>query len=192
MFDRFDPHASTHSGALHSAANYDPEHQLLAPPNPPEPPALQTALAPMSQNVPKCPTLQKSSPTSAPPDPDPIDDLPDYQPAQPPAPDDPPLSDKQRQAIHLLLQGLSDTAVAKRLGLNRRTLHRWKWHHPRFYNTLDEAQRQAWNDAYGLLRTSVLQSALKLNHLIKKGKPQDAIKAAKVLLSAPVLNRLEQ
>ena len=42
-----------------------------------------------------------------------------------------------------------------------------------------------------LLRSSILQIAQKLNQIIKKGKPQDAIKAAKVLLSAPVLTRLE-
>jgi hypothetical protein len=176
----------------------------------------------MSQNVPECPNLQNNPSANLAPHPvtheigpdlpDPTADLdandleageeedeadaddpvPDYQPAEQPAPGEPPLSHKQRQAIHLLLQGLSDTAVAKRLGLNRKTIYRWKWYHPRFYNTLDEAQRQAWNEAYGLLRSSILQSALKLNHLIKKGKPEDAIKAAKVLLSAPVLTRLEQ
>ncbi len=106
-------------------------------------------------------------------------------------PDDSPLSAQQQQAILLVLRGLSDTAVAKRLGVDRKTIYRWKWQTPLFYNTLDEAQRQAWNEAYGLLRSSILRSAQKLSHIIKKGKPQDAIKAAKVLLSTPVLTRLE-
>jgi hypothetical protein len=200
MSNRFDPQSGNlrpapRNGSPHPAADHNPDRPL--PPCPSHPPA-------MSQNVPECPTLQNNLPPDAPRpaaaspahqapgDYPTAADIPDYQPAQTPAPDEPPLSDKQRLAIHLLLQGLSDTAVAKRLGLNRRTIHRWKWEHPRFYNTLDEAQRQAWNDAYGLLRSSVLQSALKLNQLIKKGKPEDAIKAAKVLLSAPVLTRLEQ
>jgi hypothetical protein len=216
MSNRFDPQPPQELGP---APRNGAPHPAIRQDDPQSPPAAPQ-LPPMSQNVPECPNLQNKS--SANPAPhqvthaidadlsDPSSDLdandletaededdgddpvPDYQPAQPPAPDEPPLSHKQRQAIHLLLQGLSDTAVAKRLGLNRKTIYRWKWYHPRFYNTLDEAQRQAWNEAYGLLRSSILQSALKLNHLIKKGKPEDAIKAAKVLLSAPVLARLEQ
>lgn len=147
----------------------------------------------MSHNVSQCPTfpsfflIQTPKPVPAPPNPE---DLPQYQPATPPA-DGEALSPQQQQAIHLLLQGLSDAAVARRLGLNRKTIHRWKWFTPLFYNTLDEAQRQAWNEAYGLLRSSILQSAHTLNRLVKKGKPQQALQAARILLSNTVLTRLE-
>lgn len=147
----------------------------------------------LSHQVSQCPTLhsfvliQTPKPTPAPPDPA---DLPDYEPAQPPANGE-TLSPQQQQAIQLLLQGLTDSAVARRLGLNRKTIHRWKWYTPLFYNTLDEAQRQAWNEAYGLLRSSILQSAHTLNHLVKKGNPQQALQAARILLSNTVLTRLE-
>ena len=210
------------NGAPHAPGHDRPDRQLPPPngglppmsPNVPQCPSPANAFsrpdhtAPHeSQNVPPCPAVENEieddnldpdlehdvdDPDARPSTNPEIAAIPDYQPAEPPPPDVPPLSIKQRHAIHLLLQGLSDTAVAKRLGLNRKTIYRWKWYHARFYNTLDEAQRQAWNEAYGLLRSSILQSALKLNHLIKKGKPADAIKAARVLLSAPVLTRLEQ
>src|SRR4051794_32105331 len=112
MFDCFNPDAQRHQPPPPHAAPHPPPHTHPhpAPPNGAPHPAADTnpdllppagALAPMSRNVPQCPTLQKSAPPPAQPDghaPSPHD-LPDYQPAQPPAPDEPPLSDKQRQAI---------------------------------------------------------------------------------------------
>jgi hypothetical protein len=51
----------------------------------------------------------------------------------------PKLSDRQEWAIELTIQGYNDEFIAQKVGVNRKTLWRWK--------TLDDQYRHALNDA---------------------------------------------
>ncbi len=55
-----------------------------------------------------------------------------------------PLSIKQRRAIELLLNGLSDSQVAAELELRRETINRWKHHHAGFRAAFETEQERLW------------------------------------------------
>jgi hypothetical protein len=95
-----------------------------------------TSEAPASRNVPECPVLKND--LSNHPQNDPDEHLPD----------------KQRAAIQLIIMGKSDTAAAKALDLDRRTIYRWR-QDERFVAALEERRRALWADAADRVRALV-------------------------------------
>jgi len=57
------------------------------------------------------------------------------------------LSPRQMSAILLLLQGMSDSDVAGRLGMTRQTIFRWRTKGEAFRQELDAQRRQLWQRA---------------------------------------------
>lgn len=56
------------------------------------------------------------------------------------------LSFKQKMAIDLLLQGLSDREVADKIGVRRETVNVWRNHNPAFQSELERARRELFGD----------------------------------------------
>ena len=72
----------------------------------------------------------------------PSPDAPDADDANPaPVRVNPTLSPKQSQAIDLLIYGYSNIAVCNRVGIDRKTLFRWKKRHPAFISELQFRQQ---------------------------------------------------
>ena len=81
----------------------------------------------MSHNVPQCLTLK-------------IDSAPD------------PLQDRQRLALELILLGKPDTHVARVVGVNRRTLGRWRHEDPVFAGELHRRRKERWEGTADRIR----------------------------------------
>lgn len=151
----------------------------------------------MSENVRKCPVSPEIS--SAQDDPDP--------PAFPnPPPDDPPfpsprtrgegqgegparganhldsLTDRHITAITLLLIGHKPTTVANALGLNPRTLHRWRTQNPAFREELARRRDELLADTTGRLCELLGASLDALQNQLFADHPPTARSAAKTLL----------
>src|SRR5438874_85148 len=95
----------------------------------------------MSQNVPKCPKFDSAN-------------------ANPTATDlDPPLPPNQQTAIALLLTGAHNGDVAAAVGIDRRTLYRWRYRDPQFIRELRRQRAQALDNANDRLR-HLLNNAL--------------------------------
>ena len=56
----------------------------------------------------------------------------------------PELTDQQRTAIDLLVQGLSDGEVAQRIGAARETVCRWRNRDPHFIAELNQRRLEVW------------------------------------------------
>ena len=54
------------------------------------------------------------------------------------------LSQKQIQALHLIVLGLTDEAVAEDVGVTRQTVNKWKNHDLEFKDFLDYERVQLW------------------------------------------------
>jgi hypothetical protein len=54
------------------------------------------------------------------------------------------LSDAQLVALDMVLSGASDSAVAREVKVDRRTVYRWRVEHPVFSATLAKRRRQLW------------------------------------------------
>src|SRR5687768_16939401 len=70
----------------------------------------------MSENVPKCPTGESAS----------------------------SLNDRQRLALELIVSGQRDIAVAKQVGVDRKTIYRWRHENDAFRAELDQHRRELW------------------------------------------------
>jgi len=57
------------------------------------------------------------------------------------------LSDAQRKAIALLVEGKRDAEVAAEVGVCRLTIIRWRLHNPAFQAALNQKRRQLWDEA---------------------------------------------
>src|SRR4051794_24297302 len=75
------------------------------------------------------------------------------EPARNPRPAD-ELSQPQRSAIELLLQGLSDTAVARELGVDRTTVFRWRKKQA-FRKDLERERRLMWRQSVKRIQSLV-------------------------------------
>jgi DNA-binding CsgD family transcriptional regulator len=98
---------------------------------------VELAVRCVSHNVPESPEFRDfCAPAGAPPE----------------APDDAahedatPLSDRQRRAVNLLVRGMSATQVAKSIGVDRRTVYRWR-RQGAFINALNRDRKALRRDA---------------------------------------------
>jgi FixJ family two-component response regulator len=88
---------------------------------------------PVSQNVPECPISS-----------DAIDGK---------ALQSDDLSERQRSALELILTGQSDVAVARQLGVDRRTIYRWRHDDVAFAAELQTRRRQLWAGVVDRMRS---------------------------------------
>jgi hypothetical protein len=128
----------------------------------------------MSQNVPECPKFDNAIPAPA-------------TPAAPaPAPDpavEPSLPPNQQAAIALLLTGAHTGDVAAAIGIDRRTLYRWRYGDPQFIRELRRQRAQALDNANDRLR-HLLNSALNILELqVTDPYAPTSHRAAKTLLA---------
>jgi hypothetical protein len=160
----------------------------------------------MSQNVPECPTPEKTqsapadvepsthgSPPADPPTPPPHD----HSPGSPPqasasdstlAPED-PLPDRQQRAIDLIVAGFPESHVAQVLGVSRRTLYRWRTDDPGYAAHLDRRRNECLQAASDRFR-ALLDTALDLvERHIKDPYAPTALRAARTLLNIAHINR---
>ena len=65
------------------------------------------------------------------------------------------LSERQEQAINLILLGQSDQAVAEAIGVARQTVNKWKHQKPLFKAMLNSQRHELWNSHYEELRSLI-------------------------------------
>src|SRR2546421_6925444 len=91
------------------------------------------------------------------------------------------LSEKQRNAVAFLLQGLSDEQVASQVAADRTTIFRWRKSIP-FQRELERQRRLLWDQSRNQLQ-SMLQPALNiLQKQLTCDDPKTALRAAAILL----------
>ena len=91
------------------------------------------------------------------------------------------LSDKQRIAIDLLLQGKSQTAVAERVEVTRRTLYTWRQDES-FRAELARRRRELWDGAAERLRALVHPALDVLEEEVHDEYDRSRVRAADMIL----------
>jgi hypothetical protein len=161
-----------------------------------------TCADPMSQNVPQCPTPQNDPP---PPD------VPHERTPHALILTDPPihllanaptiaeakrnlldrtLTPIQLQAISLLITGLSDSAVAKKLSINRKTINRWRLFDPLFASRLNRMRKAIWANTIDRLRSLLPKSVAILAKALASDNTSHQLRAAIQLLKIAGASRL--
>ncbi len=90
-----------------------------------------------------------------------------------------PLSTQRRNAIDLLVTGMSITAAAKRLGLARETVSRWRCHDARFIAELNQRREATWANAQNRLRGLVNRAVDVLEARLAAGSRTAAVDVLK-------------
>jgi delta 1-pyrroline-5-carboxylate dehydrogenase len=117
--------------------------------------------AAVSQNFPKLPTF------SAAPAPEPLSNL----------------NERQKTAINLLLQGATDTAVAKALSVDRRTIYTWRVTNADFRAELEQRRNALFDNATDQLRCMLKDSLDTLSKQLKDAYNPTSHRAARTVLS---------
>ena len=65
------------------------------------------------------------------------------------------LSDKQEQAISLILLGKTDQSIAKAIGVTRQTVNKWKHHNLLFKARLNSQRLELWSSHYEEIRSLI-------------------------------------
>ena len=68
------------------------------------------------------------------------------------------LSERQEQAISLILLGQSDQAVAGAIGIARQTVNKWKHQNSLFKAELNSQRQEFWSSHYDELRSLIKQA----------------------------------
>ena len=93
------------------------------------------------------------------------------------------LSAKQAQAIDLLTRGHSDVSICVKIGIDRKTLYRWRNHHPAFIAELNFRQQQLLSQSALLYSRSLRRSFKIVNKTLKAPDSPDAIRVALALIN---------
>jgi hypothetical protein len=101
------------------------------------------------------------------------------------------LTQQQRNAIELLLQGLSDAQVAARIGVDRTTVFRWRKKQA-FRRDLERERRLLWRQATKRLQTLVTPALDILHEELAGDDPRTKLRAASILLRVATPARLER
>jgi len=91
------------------------------------------------------------------------------------------LSDRQKEAIVLLLHGANDTEVAQEVGVNRMTIHRWR-KHGGFNRELERQRSLHWERFAGQLQTMIEPALDVIRQQLAGGDPKTKLRAASILL----------
>lgn len=99
------------------------------------------------------------------------------------------LSDSQLAAIELMLQGLSDIAIAQQVGVTRITIYRWR-QNKRFVRQLDRRRQALWEESAARLQAMITPALDVLEKQISDEDRTAARHAAAVLLRLATPSRL--
>ena len=99
------------------------------------------------------------------------------------------LSDSQVGAIELMLQGLSDIAIAQQVGVTRITIYRWR-QNKRFVRQLDRHRQALWEESAARLQAMITPALDVLEKQISDEDRTAARHAAAVLLRLATPSRL--
>ncbi len=80
------------------------------------------------------------------------------------------LSDQQRRAIGLLVEGKTDPEVAEGLGVQRAMLARWRRYDVAFRAELNRRRQEVWGDAADRLRALVPRAVQKLSEALESSE----------------------
>src|SRR5438874_1364212 len=92
------------------------------------------------------------------------------------------ISDRQRQAMDLIASGETDTAVANAVGVNRRTIYRWRIENRRFREELQLRRRELYDRAQDRFRAMLTRALDLLDKQIGDKYAPTALRAARTLL----------
>ncbi len=94
----------------------------------------------------------------------------------------------QRNAIDLLVSGLTDPTVAKRVGVSRTTITKWRLYDPLFQFELDRLRRKTWSPTTDGLRAVMPDALNSIRRQLTFG-PNPGHFALDVILKAGVMGR---
>ena len=94
----------------------------------------------------------------------------------------------QRNALDLLVSGLTDPTVAKRVGVSRTTVTKWRLYDPLFQFELDRLRRKTWSPTTDGLR-AVLPDAINSIRRQLGGGPNPGRFALDLILKAGLMGR---
>jgi transcriptional regulator with XRE-family HTH domain len=97
------------------------------------------------------------------------------------------LSLEQMNAIDHLLQGQSDRAVAKAVGVSRQTVWEWRNRDPLFIAELNRQRLELWSEACERLKSLANRALDVLEEHLDSGDPKIALAAAKYVLQGTKL-----
>jgi hypothetical protein len=100
------------------------------------------------------------------------------------------LSERQRNAVELLLRGMSDQEVSAQLGVDRGTIFRWRSKSVAFQRELDRQRRALWERSAGRIQAMVDPALEILQKQLASGDEKVALRAAAVLLRFATPSRL--
>ena len=107
----------------------------------------------MSQNVPECPTGESAS----------------------------SLNDRQRMALELIVAGQRDIDVAKAVGVDRKTIYRWR-QDEQFRAQLEQRRRELWAGVVDRMRALLEPSVEVLNEHLRDSLDRNRYRAAVSIL----------
>lgn len=99
------------------------------------------------------------------------------------------LSERQQNAIELLLRGLSDQAVGTQLGVDRGTVYRWR-RGPEFQQELNRQRQALWEQSATAIQSMISPALAILREQLTSTDADTAIRAASVLLRFATPSRL--
>ena len=94
----------------------------------------------------------------------------------------PGLDERQLLAIELILAGKPDTQVAKSVGVNRRTVCRWRYEHEPFITELNRRRREWWGGVANRFRALLEPAVDVLGGQLTGDCPRLRFRAAATLL----------
>jgi DNA-binding CsgD family transcriptional regulator len=94
-----------------------------------------------------------------------------------------PLSERQLQAVELTMQGHTDVQIAQTLGINRRTLWRWKNLDDDYRRVLNNARIQMYASAADRYQTLLSRATGILSQCLQDSADENRFRAATLVLS---------
>lgn len=95
----------------------------------------------------------------------------------------PPITPRQQRAIHFILRGHSDVAVAAAVGVSRRTIYNWRMRNPAFRQNLDQLRREIYQHTTDRLRRTLRTSINLLMRQLRDPNPLVAFRSARAILT---------
>ena len=92
------------------------------------------------------------------------------------------LNGKQELALHLVLEGLTDSQIAERVGVSRQRVNIWRNQDIAFMQALEERKRVLWEIYLGQLMHMVGKAMEVVREAMDTGTEQTRLKAAMYVL----------
>lgn len=96
----------------------------------------------------------------------------------------------QARALSLLLQGHSVTAAARRLGLERHTVSRWRNHHPAFVAELNRQQQELLSQTAVLCHRAVRKSFKRIHAALNKTDSPESLQVAMAIARSSLAHQI--